>query len=219
MTIYSFQDNKYSTWYFSIINKAKSEFRTKLSRKNPDYVYYESHHIIPKSFGGTEQVLLTAKEHFICHLLLTKMIDHYKVKYALYMMTRKSVEHSKQERYRITASQYAYIRKQNSLAASVRQKGKKKDKPFTKEHRDNLSKMASIRNKTNPIYGEMIKKISYNNEKEYIVTFPDGHEQWVRNLSQFCRDHGLKAANLHGVVRGFQSHCKGFTARYAKPPV
>jgi hypothetical protein len=36
------------------------------------------HHIIPKSLGGvdddTNTILLTAREHYICHLLLTKML-------------------------------------------------------------------------------------------------------------------------------------------------
>lgn len=217
MSIYHFTPSKYTTWYFHIIDKAKCEDRKRYPKKHPSYVYYESHHIIPKSFGGTEEVLLTAKEHFICHLLLIKMTDHYKMKYALHMMTCKSYN-QKQDRYRITASQYEYIRKQNSIASTQRMKGVPKQNPFSKEHKDNLSKMASVRNKTNPIYSEIIKEISYNNEKEYIVTFPDGHEQWVRNLNKFCREHGLNPGNLHRVVGGFQSHCKGFTARYFTKP-
>ena len=135
MTIYSFTPSKYTTWYFHIIDKAKSQDRKRYPKKHPSYTYYESHHIIPRSFGGTEEVLLTAKEHFICHLLLTKMTDHYKMKYALHMMTCKAYN-QKQDRYRITASQYEYIRKQNSIAATERMKGVPKQKPFTKEHRE-----------------------------------------------------------------------------------
>lgn len=45
--------------------------------KNPVNGYTECHHILPKSLGGTDHktnlVHLTAREHFICHLLLTKM--------------------------------------------------------------------------------------------------------------------------------------------------
>lgn len=60
--------------YNKLIIKAKSE-----SRKKSDDVYYEAHHIKPKSFGGTGDgrntvhpniVLLTPKEHYIAHLLL-----------------------------------------------------------------------------------------------------------------------------------------------------
>ena len=60
--------NKYTKWYNSIISNAKSRVING---------YTEKHHIIPKSFGGSNKkenlVSLTAREHFICHLLLTKM--------------------------------------------------------------------------------------------------------------------------------------------------
>ena len=55
-----------------IIDRAKS--RTLLANE-----YYEKHHIIPKSLGGTNEkenlVSLTAREHFICHLLLLKITE------------------------------------------------------------------------------------------------------------------------------------------------
>lgn len=63
-------DNKYKTWYYAIIAKAVSEYRLYDSK------YYEKHHIIPKSLGGTDEadniVCLTFKEHYIVHLLLTR---------------------------------------------------------------------------------------------------------------------------------------------------
>jgi len=62
--------NKYTQWYHSLINKA-------INRKLPNDVYTEKHHIIPKSLGGTNKkenlVRLTAREHFISHLLLVRM--------------------------------------------------------------------------------------------------------------------------------------------------
>lgn len=84
-----FSESKYTNWYFSIIDKAKSQKRSK-----KDGVYYEKHHIIPKSLGGPNQgnlVRLTAKEHFICHLLLVHMTtgkNRSKMYYALNVMAR-----------------------------------------------------------------------------------------------------------------------------------
>jgi hypothetical protein len=58
-----FIDNKYTRWYFKIIN-------------NPDTSgLCEKHHIIPKSLGGTEVVRLSLRQHFVAHLILTKMVD------------------------------------------------------------------------------------------------------------------------------------------------
>ena len=78
--------NKYTTWYNNIICRAKS-------RTLPETGYSEKHHIIPKSLGGNNSkgnlVTLTAREHYICHLLLPKMTtgkDRSKMAYALHRM-------------------------------------------------------------------------------------------------------------------------------------
>jgi hypothetical protein len=74
MAIYSidslpFLRNKYTKWYISIIQRALSEKRRKRKRSDPEYQYYESHHIVPRTIGGADHkenlVLLTVKEH--CH--------------------------------------------------------------------------------------------------------------------------------------------------------
>lgn len=66
-----FLQNKYNRLYFAIIEKARCQPR----EKGPA-VYFEEHHVIPKALKGTHdlsnRVLLTAREHFICHWLLTK---------------------------------------------------------------------------------------------------------------------------------------------------
>jgi len=78
--------NKYTNTYYKIIDRAKTRDITG---------YTEKHHIIPKSLGGSNSkdnlVKLTAREHFICHLLLSKMTDgtnRQKMFLALKMLTR-----------------------------------------------------------------------------------------------------------------------------------
>lgn len=53
--------------------------------------YYEKHHIVPRCMGGSDDsdnfVLFTAKEHYIAHLLLTKVYpDSHGLYYAAFMM-------------------------------------------------------------------------------------------------------------------------------------
>lgn len=89
--------NKYTSTYYAIINRAKSRDLSK-------DVYTEKHHIIPRSLGGSNSknnlVNLTAREHRLCHLLLPKMTiseDHTrKMWYAAWMILR--VENQEQER-------------------------------------------------------------------------------------------------------------------------
>jgi hypothetical protein len=153
MNIYQFYNNKYTKWYFSIIEKAKNSNRKKLKRNDPNFVYYENHHIIPKCFGGIETILLTAKEHFICHLLLTKMTDDYRMKFAFVRLSHKSLG---QERIKLTSNMYEYVKKCNSIATSQRSSGSghwnygkkhkkstidKLKKPKSEEHKRKLSEV------------------------------------------------------------------------------
>ena len=79
-----FITNKYSRLYYTIINHDNPE-RTK--------GYVESHHIVPRSCGGSDCldniVELTAREHYICHYLLTKFsvgLSYYKMVHAFHFL-------------------------------------------------------------------------------------------------------------------------------------
>lgn len=99
-----FHKNKYTSWYYHIVTRAKSQERNKLSKEHNNYVYYEKHHIIPKSLGGNDDtdnvVLLTAREHFIAHILLPKMCVSFKhTQQMINALFRMKQQTSKQERY------------------------------------------------------------------------------------------------------------------------
>lgn len=79
----------YEKIYYSIIDNAKKEYLN----GNRYVGYYETHHIKPKSLGGsndkTNLVLLTAREHFICHALLVRFLtgnEKYKMKWAFFRL-------------------------------------------------------------------------------------------------------------------------------------
>ena len=70
----------YKKIYDQLMEKAKAQNRKKFPKSDPKYQYFETHHIIPKSLGGTNErsnlVYLTFYEHYIVHLLLVK---HFKI--------------------------------------------------------------------------------------------------------------------------------------------
>ena len=110
----------YSKIYYKIIENRKN---------NPYDGYIESHHIVPKSLGGTDDknnlVNLTAREHFICHLLLTKMYsqntpNYYKMVKAFMMMLVCKSEN--QERF-LTSKKYEFLKTKFSEAQSISQSG------------------------------------------------------------------------------------------------
>lgn len=73
--------HKYIKWYLKLIRNALS--RSALT------CYYENHHIFPKSIFGQNSfiVALTAREHFIAHLLL------YKIFLIRYGKNKKQTQH------------------------------------------------------------------------------------------------------------------------------
>ena len=131
--------NKYTTYYFNIINKARARIKT--------IGYAEKHHIIPKSLGGDNSksnlVLLTAKEHYICHLLLPKMLtgdNMRKMSYAIWLMI--NVNRGCQLRYKVTSRMYKSIKEKNSKLLSIANKGKlgiHSGKKFSNETKQKMS--------------------------------------------------------------------------------
>jgi 5-methylcytosine-specific restriction endonuclease McrA len=132
--------NKYTTWYFNIINNAKS--------RDPSG-YSEKHHIIPKSLGGTNLaenlVNLTAREHFICHLLLTKMTSNKlrsKMVHAVWLMTNRRSK--TQDRYIPNSRIYNIVREERNriLSKNVGNKNPMFGRKHTAETRARLKEAA-----------------------------------------------------------------------------
>jgi len=114
--------NKYTRWYSQIIANAQNRVTEG---------YNERHHIQPRSLGGADTadnlVNLTAREHFVCHWLLTKMTageDRYKMINALRMMR---AEKEGQQRYAtaITSRVYESIKQEYAQLQSERIRGEK----------------------------------------------------------------------------------------------
>lgn len=142
-----FKENKYSRCYFSIISRAQSRAING---------YTETHHIIPTSLGGTNLkinlVKLTAREHYICHLLLPKMTDgasRHKMIYAFTMMSGRKIYGSRK---------YAFYRKEHALINSKLRSGKgngmfganrkgEKNTFFNKQHSEETKQKISSKKK------------------------------------------------------------------------
>lgn len=125
----------YLSIYNLIVSNAKSTDRRKRKHTDEKYVYYEKHHIIPKCVGGTNDtqnlVLLTAREHFVAHQLLTKIYpNEHKLVFALRRMCSNSNTNHKRNN-----KEYEWIRKRIAKESSLMQKGKPgKGYKFPKGH-------------------------------------------------------------------------------------
>lgn len=117
------------------------ESRRNLGRFKGDDNYYEKHHILPKCFGGTNEsenlVLLTAREHFVAHLLLVEMYEgrnKSKMCCALWKMSTGN----KYQKRKLTSKQYALVKR--LLSDSMKGKNSPMHSPGAREKRSKAQK-------------------------------------------------------------------------------
>lgn len=96
-------------------------FRFITTRSGYHQGYVEKHHILPHSLGGSDDdgnmISLTAREHYIAHLLLAKATNHPKMIHALHcMMFTKSGERA---RTKINSHIYQYLMREHSKIVSA----------------------------------------------------------------------------------------------------
>jgi hypothetical protein len=89
--------------YFQIIRKALSENRAK------GEIYYEAHHIVPKSFNKkSSTVLLTPQEHYECHRMLAQELGKHSIYGQKMLWAFHRLAYDKQRK--LTAEEYAEAR-------------------------------------------------------------------------------------------------------------
>lgn len=173
--------NKYFRWYNQIVKNAQNRVTEG---------YTERHHIHPRSLGGTDDnsnlVELTAREHFICHWLLTKMTtgeDHYKMLNALRMMR---AEKSGQQRYEtaITSRVYENIKQEYAHLQSIKVSGKNNpmygDKFYRSEDGKQRQRDAIIGDNNGAKQESARRKISQSKLGKKRATFS---EEWKAKMS------------------------------------
>ena len=152
--------NKYTTWYMNIVQNAREKDR----RKSKSH-YLEEHHIIPRCMGGDDTkenlVLLTFKEHFICHRLLCKMVSdkNHKSK-MLYALFRMSHVGDKTQR-NLTEHQKFRCLESNRIASRTRNHKPNLGKKHTEESKQKIREAATGKKHTE----ETKQKIRENNIK------------------------------------------------------
>jgi hypothetical protein len=206
--------NKYTSWYYSIIDRASS-------RILPDDTYTEMHHIIPKSLGGSNKldnlVKLTAREHYICHRLLPKMtVGNFRKKmvYALWCIV--NVKNNNQLRYKITSRQYDLIKlEQSSIRKTYKHTDESrrkisignKGKIVTIESRYRMSQSAIIRGNTNT--PEAIVKSKETRKK-------NGTENSLNSSESIAKRINSRKENGNWFNGAIASHTPEVNAKRAK---
>lgn len=103
--------------------------------------YCECHHIVPKCLGGSDDsrnlVNLTAREHYIAHLLLAKVYNNLSLISAVIFMQCKSKDHKRE--FKFNSRIYESIKVEFSKMMSVNMKGRYVGTHLSEEHKHKIS--------------------------------------------------------------------------------
>jgi len=214
---------KYTKWYSQITERARNRIID---------TYTETHHIIPRSLGGTDDinnlVELTAREHFICHWLLTKMYtgdERNKMLSAFFLMRGNNSYQNRyinSRAYEILREEYAqYISKMNTgRVQPPEEKAKqiaaitgRKRKPFSKEWRQKMSE--SHRGEKNHRFGVKVSEETKQKQREK-ATGRKQSEETIRKKADAIRGrakpkqlcpHCQKMIAVNTYPRWHGDHC------------
>ena len=163
--IYPFLDNKYRRWHDAIVERARTRERLE--------GYVERHHVIPRCLGGGNEpeniVVLTLREHYMVHLLLTKMTkrrDRSKMCHALWRMCNGH------QGKLLNSRQYEFVR--NRYRKNINGKGNPMwGYKFSVESKEKISRAIRGDKHTRPWLGrkhtkESRRKISENNGRPWL---------------------------------------------------
>lgn len=122
--------------------------------------YTEIHHIVPKSFGGSDDsenlLKMTAREHFIIHRLLAKIYPKTGMVHAVWKMSCVG-----KERYKVTSRTYSYLREQHAYRVSNDKESSKKKSDTMKGRKqtpEHSAKRAESRKKNGEWHSEETKE-------------------------------------------------------------
>ena len=110
--------------------------------------------------------------------------------------------------YKFTEEQ----RKKQSVMMMGRQNAKGYQYTEDQKHHRSLAMMGKQNGKGKRT-AEQNKINSLSKSKEWEITFPDGHTEIIRNLTQFCMEHNLFSSLMCLVAQGKRKHHKGFKCR------
>jgi hypothetical protein len=174
-------DNKYTHWYCNMITKAIER-----NWKKGDGVYLEGHHVVPKSISGDTlrtgfKVYLTAREHYICHLLLPKMLEGENRKKMLFALHRLCTGNN--QNYVKSSFMYESI-KQKMCEVAV-ERSKKFWDSLTKEEKS-LMRAGERNSRWGAVVTEETrKKISESNKGRFAGSkhplYGKGHSEYTKN--------------------------------------
>jgi len=202
----------YQKIYNDIIEKAKLE-----NRQKGNGIYYENHHIQPRCLNGGDDednlILLTTKEHFVCHKLLTRIYPNNRgILTAFHFMVYGQQGQSMNLGARVyEEARELFIKAQTGRKVSIETKKKmsksRKGKKHTEGAKEKMRKAAigrQITEETRKILSESHRGLEPGNKGKKMGPRPEEVKKRIseklkgRKLSEESLQQGVKTRRKNG---------------------
>jgi len=185
--------NKYYDTYMKIVNKAKKENRIY------DSYIHEYHHIIPKSFGGTDSnenlIILTFREHYLCHRLLVKFcIGSFKAKMVFALHAFFHFDVSRKGKYKNDSRAYK-IHKELFIEAC-------KNRPYDYSAKKEIYHFKHMDSEES-FYGRCIDFKNYSglsNQEIYMLTTQHKKLLHIKRWGVFLKDKQIFSYEMERII-------------------
>lgn len=199
-------NNKYTLWYLTFIELRKH-------RRISESTYVEKHHILPRSLGGGDEpsnlVTLTAREHFIAHLLLSKMFTGLsEIKMALALRAMSSLNVSGR-RTKLTSKQYEIVKNINNRLF----------KKIGKKHREETDLQENLLDEDFDPKEVLIKGLCKScGLRPRGINYYKGDRVFYRSTCDSCARKKKNSPTPKWMIEGYQKkpkcECCGFVAEF-----
>lgn len=159
--------------------------------------YKEKHHILPKCLGGSNDkenlVELTAKEHFLCHMLLCEIYpNNIKLYHALWMMSNIKKRKNFQCGDFISSRQYERLKIKRSLLLKKQWYKKRKDQGLTINEEYIVS------------FIKLYPNVNLTKNNKHCINYCHNNNLNIKNIICKC-NKGIK--RFQNYTQGYKQYC------------
>jgi hypothetical protein len=105
-------------------------------------------------------------------------------------------------------------KKKLSIAHTGRPKSEEHRRKISEKSKGKITKESTKQKlREHNLREDVLKKNIESKQKEWIVITPEGIEEEIINLSDYCIEHGLNRSTMYSVASGDRKHHKGYKCR------
>lgn len=172
---------------------------------------YETHHILPRSLGGSDSesnlIHVSTRVHYLCHWLLAKSTNSPQMIHAFHMMSTGRRYNSRG--YATSKAMKSKLMKEDNPMYSDESRKKQGLAMIKQIHKVRPKGLDTSMNRSDTLFGNERSAV-----RNYKVTSPDGEIFLIGNMRKFCRENSLNQTCMIRVCKEKLDNHFGWIACY-----